>query len=158
MRRGRQKEVPDRRGEEGFTLIEVIVVFAILGLVMAMVLSGPRGPDAVISLRAAANQLAAGLREARSRAIEADRPVTLTVDLAGRRWWIGNDAGSPLPAVAAIRLDAMTAAIRRGNVGAIRFEPDGSSTGGRIEIAKDGHRIAVGVDWITGRVLVGNAY
>jgi general secretion pathway protein H len=38
--------------------------------------------------------------------------------------------------------------------GAIRFNPDGSSTGGRISLSDGGRRIAVGVDWLTGRVAV----
>jgi general secretion pathway protein H len=43
---------------------------------------------------------------------------------------------------------------RRGD---IRFNPDGSSSGGRITIAEGGRRIAIGVDWLTGRVQVANA-
>ncbi len=36
--------------------------------------------------------------------------------------------------------------------GAIRFFPDGTSTGGGVEIARDGRRFLVTVDWLTGRV------
>jgi general secretion pathway protein H len=35
---------------------------------------------------------------------------------------------------------------------AIRFNPDGSSTGGRITVGDAVRKIAVGVDWLTGRV------
>ena len=38
--------------------------------------------------------------------------------------------------------------------GDIRFNPDGSSTGGRITLADGSRRVAVGVDWLTGRVSV----
>ena len=39
-------------------------------------------------------------------------------------------------------------------LGDIRFNPDGSSTGGRIVLADGSRKIAVGVDWLTGRVTV----
>ena len=38
--------------------------------------------------------------------------------------------------------------------GDIRFNPDGSSTGGRISVADGARSIAVGVDWLSGRVSV----
>ena len=38
--------------------------------------------------------------------------------------------------------------------GAIRFFPDGSSTGGRITLSIDSMRYLVNVDWLTGRVKV----
>jgi general secretion pathway protein H len=39
-------------------------------------------------------------------------------------------------------------------LGNIRFNPDGSSSGGRIVLADGTRRIAVGVDWLTGRVVI----
>ena len=45
----------------------------------------------------------------------------------------------------------------RTGAGDIRFNPDGSSTGGRIALANGRRRIAVGVDWLTGRVSVADA-
>ena len=41
--------------------------------------------------------------------------------------------------------------------GAIRFDPDGSSTGGRIELGLGPKRIQIGVDWLSGRVSVADA-
>jgi general secretion pathway protein H len=142
----------------GFTLIEVIIVLTILGLVMAVVFSGTRGPSDIITLRAAANELAAGLRDVRSRAIEANRPMDLTLDLGRHRWQIGNGPETPLPPKANVELVTLAGQIRAADFGVIRFEPDGSSSGGRIELIENGHRITVGIDWITGRVLVGNAH
>ena len=39
-------------------------------------------------------------------------------------------------------------------VGAIRFYPDGSSTGGRITVASGERKYLVDVDWLTGRVSI----
>jgi general secretion pathway protein H len=50
----------------------------------------------------------------------------------------------------------LTIAGERGSraVGAIRFNPDGSSTGGRIVLADGNRKVAVGVEWLSGRVSV----
>lgn len=37
---------------------------------------------------------------------------------------------------------------------AIRFNPDGSSTGGRIELAQGSRYMSVGVDWLTSRISI----
>jgi general secretion pathway protein H len=39
----------------------------------------------------------------------------------------------------------------------IRFLPDGSSTGGRVELKDGRRRMRIGVDWLNGRVSVGDA-
>jgi len=44
--------------------------------------------------------------------------------------------------------------VLNGREGDIRFNPDGSSTGGRISLADGRRRLGVGVDWLTGRVSV----
>jgi general secretion pathway protein H len=40
------------------------------------------------------------------------------------------------------------------SVGAIRFYPDGSSTGGRIDLSSDDVRYVIDVSWLTGTVMV----
>ena len=41
-----------------------------------------------------------------------------------------------------------------GDVAAIRFFPDGSSSGGSIELGAEGVVFAVSIDWLTGAVAV----
>ena len=38
--------------------------------------------------------------------------------------------------------------------GGIRFFPDGTSTGGRVTLRREGLRTEVGVEWLTGRIRV----
>ena len=38
--------------------------------------------------------------------------------------------------------------------GGIRFFPDGTSTGGGIEIVRKNRRFLITVDWLTGRVAI----
>ena len=55
-----------------------------------------------------------------------------------------------------LAIDLLTIAGERQapGLGDIRFNPDGSSTGGRIALADGQRRMAVGVDWLTGRVSI----
>lgn len=141
-------------GNAGFTLLEIIVVLAILGLALVLVV-GHRPPwSKGFDIDTTAAELAAQLRLVRSEAIVANRAVALELDLPGRRYRSGTAVARALPAGLAIELLTI-AGERRGVVaGGIRFHPDGSSTGGRIVLADGTRRVAVGVDWLTGRVSV----
>ena len=48
----------------------------------------------------------------------------------------------------------LLAACSEQDTGAIRFFPDGSSTGGRVTLMVGERSYAVDVDWLTGRVRV----
>jgi len=138
----------------GFTLIEVIVVLAILGLTLALVASYRSPWSRTLSADGAAAQLAADLRLARSQSIASNSPVVVSVDLLNHQYRIGAAAPRPLPGD--LRIELLTIANERqsGRVADIRFNPDGSSTGGRIVLADGRRQIDIGVDWLTGRVRV----
>ena len=74
--------------------------------------------------------------------------------MIGHRYRVGTGAERRLPANLSIELLTIAGESRGAGVGDIRFNPDGSSTGGRISLADGQQRIAVGVDWLTGRVSV----
>lgn len=148
---------PDPVRREGFTLIEVIVTLAILSLALVLV-AGFKPPwSSGLGLRGTAAELAAGLRLARSEAIAGNRSVAFDIDLAGHRYSVGAGKVRPLPADLSIELLTIAGESRGGTTGDIRFHPDGSSTGGRIALVQGTRRVAVGVDWLTGRVSVADA-
>lgn len=143
-----------RRAVAGFTLIEVIVTLAVLGLALVLI-TGYRAPwSSTLGLKGTASALASGLRLARSQAIAGNRPIDFDIDLKQHSWRIGGGDPRPLPANMAIELLTVAGQQHSRGVGGIRFNPDGSSTGGRISLAEGARRIAVGVDWLTGRVTV----
>ena len=148
----RTKSSVDRGG--GFTLIELLVSLAVLGLALALI-AGYKPPwSRGLGLNATAAELAAGLRLARSEAILGNRPVAFDIDLVGHRYRVGAGAPRRLPADLSIELLTISGEALNGREGDIRFNPDGSSTGGRISLADGRRRIGVGVDWLSGRVSV----
>jgi general secretion pathway protein H len=141
-------------GDAGFTLIEIVVVLAVLGFALVL-LVGFRPPwSKGLDIESTAAELAGQLRLVRSQAIAANQSVALELDLPGRRYRGGAAAARALPAGLAIELLTVAGERRAGGVDGIRFHPDGSSTGGRIVLADGTRRVAVGVDWLTGRVTV----
>jgi general secretion pathway protein H len=76
----------------------------------------------------------------------------LTLDLARRSWRVDAGPERVLPPVFALSIRAAGSETLGGRLGGIRFAPDGSSTGGWIEISDGRRRVQVGVDWLSGRV------
>jgi len=153
-----ERKVPARPGgrgqEAGFTLIEVIVVLAVLAFAMALIVGYKPPWSSGLGLRGTAAELASSLRLARSEAILQNRPVLFELDLSGRRFRIGNGTVRQLPRQLSIELLTVSGERRDFATGDIRFNPDGSSTGGRISLADGRQKMAVGVDWLSGRVSV----
>lgn len=137
----------------GFTLVELLVVLALMGL--ALTVASPLIANALpgTQLRASARDVATGLRYARSLAIASNNDVTFDVDVDGRSFTVpqGHRTGS-FPDDAEIVLTTARSQLLDAGAGSIRFYPDGTSTGGGVEIARGGRRFVVTVDWLTGRV------
>lgn len=145
---------PRLRCHRGFTLIELLVVLVILALALTLI-TGYRTPwSRGLGLRGTAAELAAGLRLARSEAILSNRQVLFDLDTVGHRYRVGSAAPRGLPADLSLELLTVSGEARKPGEGDIRFNPDGSSTGGRISLIDGERRVAVGVDWLTGRVSV----
>jgi general secretion pathway protein H len=135
-------------------LIEVIVTLAILSVALILV-AGYKPPwSSRIGVKGTAVELASGLRLARSEAILRNRPVAFDLDVIGHRYRVGEGTERRLPANLTIELLTIAGESRGVGIGDIRFNPDGSSTGGRIMLAGGQQRMAVGVDWLTGRIIV----
>lgn len=138
----------------GFTLIEMLVTLAIMGCLAVSVVGYKPPWSRMLGLRGAAAEVAAGLREARAQAIQHNRPVSFSLDLENRRFRIGTGPVKPLPSGLAVTLLTIAAQRQAGKEGAISFNPDGTSTGGRIGLAEGPNSVAIGVDWLTGAVTV----
>jgi general secretion pathway protein H len=141
--------------EQGLTLLELLIVLALMGLMAAITLPMLGSGVSTSELRASARQLAAGLRAARSDALAQRHEAFLLVDVAGKRFRVSDDARiHKLPDGVTLKLFTAQNDLVDANVGAIRFFPDGGSNGGRITIAAGERKFEVDVDWLTGRVAI----
>src|SRR5689334_11509530 len=110
--------------DAGFTLLEVIVTLAILGLALVLV-TGFKAPwSSGLGLKGSAAELAAGLRLARSEAIVRNRPVAFELDVVGRRYRVGRGTERQLPANLTLALLTIAGEQTREGAGDIRFHPD----------------------------------
>jgi general secretion pathway protein H len=143
--------------QAGFTLLELMVVLVIGALAYTLVLGVPfRGPS-TSDLKAAARTLASGLRMAQTTAMATRRDATLMLDLETREFEVSGVQGArALPRDIELKLFTAQSEALTEKKGAIRFYPDGSSTGGRITVASGERKYLVDVDWITGRVSIGD--
>jgi general secretion pathway protein H len=97
--------------------------------------------------------VAVALKRARNAAISGRKETPLTFDLETRTITL---AGEPKPFQLPPKLDLQLVTVQQelssDKVAAIRFYPDGSSTGGRVTVGQGDRKFEIDVDWLTGRV------
>jgi general secretion pathway protein H len=145
------------RHASGFTLLEVIVVLVIAAMAYAVLLGVPMRGGSVADLKAASRALASALRQAQTTAMATRRDALLTIDLDSREFVVGGDPTTrKLPEGLDLKLYTAQQEVTSERRGSIRFYPDGSSTGGRITVAAGERKYLVDVDWLTGKVSIGD--
>jgi general secretion pathway protein H len=137
----------------GLTLIETMVALAVMGFILALavpMMSGGQGGGA--ELRAAAETMSGALRSVRSHAVAQNREEVFLVDTDQALYRAADAAPVSLPRNVRLMLFTTTQEQISSGIGAIRFYPDGSSTGGGLSLIKGDARYDVLVNWLTGRV------
>jgi general secretion pathway protein H len=140
------------QNQSGYTLVEMLVVLALLGLATAMSLPYATSSGRAQKLEATASQLSSLFRQAQTVAYIKNKDVTVTFDRESRKWLVSG--GSPQ-----LQLDqslAVTALTVEGQVSekeiSYRFFPAGGSTGGRIILEANKNKVVVDLNWLTGSV------
>jgi general secretion pathway protein H len=127
-----QKAANKTAPQAGFTLMEMLVVIAVMALILLLVTGYGPPRSHRLEAQAAARQVAEAMRAARGRAIAQGQPMGLILP--------------HLPGWLAVSVQAPP--------GGIVFAPDGSASGGQVRLDGEGQDVAVTADWLTGRVQI----
>jgi general secretion pathway protein H len=141
----------------GFTLLEMLLVLAILGIIAAVALPRLTRPSDALKLSAAAREIAGALRATRSAAIARSAERVMLVDVERRSF--GSPPFSERRFPTEIRAQLKVAEPERlsASQGGIRFFPDGSSTGGEVVLSLGERQVKLCVHWLTGQPIMEGA-
>jgi general secretion pathway protein H len=130
--------------DAGFTLVEILVIVAILSLVAALSAPLLRKPPASARLKADVTRLAAALRVTRAAAMVQNREMDFVLQSV-----------PPTYASPAIRVSPLDPSVEISTAQQIiRFFPNGQSTGGDLRLRLDHAEARLQVVWATGHVVV----
>ena len=136
-----------------FTLIELMVVLAIIGLLMAVV--APRLPGVLDSTRvkSAVREITANLKASRSNAVTSSTDEVLIFNVENKTYG-NNENNKTLDLPDDVKMSLTTAETEQlsDDEGGIRFYKDGSSTGGQVKLEHKNNEYVVDVNWLTGKV------
>lgn len=136
----------------GFTLIELMVVFAIMALVVAMAPVAYDKLKSGVEYRGTVRTMMTQLRAARFNAVSQGVPERFTVDLKTRTYGTERN-NQEIPESVELRTTVADREFVPGSVASIVFLASGGSTGGSIEILRStGAGTRLRVDWLSGRV------
>ena len=137
-----------RRG--GFTLLEMLVVLALIALLAGLSTQLVRPAAPRLRLEAAARGLCAALRATRARAIATNEEATLIFDLERKAYVSPSVRETFIPAEARVQVSVASGQRDlRENAGLV-FYPSGGSTGGDIILEIGGNRAIIQVNWLSG--------
>lgn len=139
--------------ERGFTLVELLVVFAILALILWLApVAFDRMRDSA-QYRDTVRTMLSQMRSARQRAMLEGREIRFSVDLRQRAYGVDDAPVHALPESLNLRAIVAGVEVAPASQAAIRFLPNGGATGGSIEILRaPGVGTRLRVDWLSGRV------
>jgi len=128
--------------QSGYTLMEVLVVLAIMGLIAAFAVPTAARTIDNVTLQSDARTVVVKLRQLENAAIETQQVVTVS----------GSDA------VTVSTGDTLSASgssdVRLVGTNEISFYPDGTSSGGSIAVERGSQTIVVEVAWLSGDIAV----
>jgi general secretion pathway protein H len=141
------------RADRGFTLVELLVVLAVVGILAAMVPLAFERMRESAQYRDTVRAVLTDIRQARHRAVSEGREVRFGVDLLQRSYGMEGRPLRLLPEPLRLRATVADVEVSADQQAAIRFLPDGGATGGSIEVLRpSGAGTRLTVDWLSGGV------
>lgn len=140
--------------KEGFTLVEMLVVLAIMAVTLVVSYPYMRGSGEARVLGATVQALASRLREAQSTALFNNAERTLSIDL---KHHLILDPVFAIPQGISMKITTANSEVTN-ELASIKFFADGRSTGGTITLSKGPNAQEISINWLTGAIVVAKAY
>ena len=138
--------------ERGFTLIELMVVFAIMALVLSIAPSAYDKMKTSMEYRDAVRGVITDMRAARQQAVLTGRDSLFALDLQTRQYGVEGGSSRSIPDNIEMRAIVADSEAKGTHFG-IRFLPSGGASGGSVDVLRNsGDGIRLRVDWFSGRV------
>ena len=141
--------------DKGYTLVEMLVVLAIMSFALALV--APNLSQAIDNSRvkATVRDIASSLKATRSKAITSDETQLVLFNVNDKSF-VDHKQTRSLDIPESVSLDLVTADTEQVSEeeAGIRFYKDGSSTGGQVKLEHGEITYVVDVNWLTGKVSI----
>jgi len=137
----------------GFTLIEILMTLVIAAAITAISATAYSRLSSSAALKATSQDILVTLRRARISAIAKSEEVAFAFDNNKRIYWvIGSQRQRLIDSSLDLQMFSAKGLSTKKNISHIRFAPDGSSSGGEIEISNGKKVYSIAVEWLSGKV------
>jgi len=137
--------------KNGFSLLELLVVLSIISTILYIAAPNFFRSFDNFKTKQLFRNMVADIRTTRIQSINTGQQQVWTIDLENRQFWstVKNKKQSYKEDVN-VTLTTASREQQSNKVASIRFFPNGSSTGARLELNKSTFTYVAEVDWLTG--------
>ncbi|MCZ8094073.1 MAG: type II secretion system protein [Acidovorax sp.] len=136
----------------GFTLLELMVVFAIMALIVGVMPAAFDRMREAAQYRNTVRTMLSDMRTARQQSLAGRGDARFTVNLQQKTYGIHGGKVRELPDVVRVKVTVAGTEMQSGSA-SIRFLSDGGATGGSVDVLRnDSGGIRLRVDWLSGRI------
>ncbi len=139
---------------DGFTLLELMVVLFLTTLVLGLSAIFFAGTSPTSRLNAAARELSATMRYARSLSMNSGQRKTVALDIDAKRFGVEGGRSRELSSGIDMKvIDPLYGDVRRG-VYRLEFEPDGGMPGGTVVLWNKKREVRIALDPVVGAAVI----
>lgn len=137
----------------GFTLLELLMTLVIAAAITAISATAYSRISSSAALKATSQDILVTLRRARISAIAKSEEVAFAFDNDRNIYWvIGSQRQRLIDSSLKLKMFSAKGLSAKKSISHIRFAPDGSSSGGEIEISNGKKAYNIAVEWLSGKV------
>jgi general secretion pathway protein H len=148
------RSIRQGRDNEGFTLLEVLLVLLLIVLILGVATPFFAGRLPSARLDATGREISAAMRYTRTLARTDNERKAFIVDLDARQYGIGGLAQRDIPPEIGVRvIDPVEGEVLRGRY-TIRFYESGAAGGGSIQLTSGRRKLVIETDPVIGAVVI----